>query len=229
MMRALASPARVSIVKTLTACGGMSCMELTRSLGMAQSTVSEHLRVLKDAGLVEQAGPGLRAIYRINHDGLAWMKQAVASLSEGPVSPTRVLFLCTGNSARSILAEAALRHVGGDRFDVHSAGTDPKGINPWTLRVLGAAGISTEGLDSKNLSRYLDDQFDYVITVCDRAAEQCPVFPGDPERIHWSLPDPAAVTGDDALKLAAFTATLDDLRRRIEPFAALAGAQTTPF
>jgi arsenate reductase len=141
----------------------------------------------------------------------------------------RVLFLCTGNSARSIIGAALLHQIGGDGFEVHSAGTVPKGVNPFTVRVLAAAGIDASGERSKHVSEYDGHAFDYVITVCDdaaeraaeRAAEQCPVFPGAPQRLHWSLPDPAAGTG--AGKLAAFERTLHDPRERIEPFARDAG------
>jgi arsenate reductase len=134
------------------------------------------------------------------------------------MTPIRVLFLCTGNSARSIIAEALLNSSGGDAFEVHSAGTDPKGINPLTVRVLEQDGFDTSGLHSKSMNEYLDERFDYVITVCDRAAERCPVFPGDPERIHWSFADPAAVEGTDVVKIAAFQATLREMRRRISLF-----------
>ncbi len=103
-----------------------------------------------------------------------------------------------------------------------SAGTEPKGINPYTAFVLEQAGLPTSGLHSKSMDVYLDDDFDYVITVCDRAAEQCPVFPGDPERIHWSFSDPAAVEGDDLAKVTAFQETLRDMRRRLETFVLVA-------
>jgi len=131
---------------------------------------------------------------------------------------TRVLFLCTGNSARSVIAEALLKKIGGDDFEVYSAGTDPKGINPYTVRVLEQEHIDTTAFYSKNMSDFVGQRFDYVITVCDQAAERCPVFPGDPTRIHWSFTDPAAVGGDDHVKLAAFQETLRGMRRRIEPF-----------
>jgi arsenate reductase len=131
---------------------------------------------------------------------------------------TRVLFLCTGNSARSILAEALLREIGGTDFEVHSAGTDPKGLNPYTIRVLEQEHMDPATFHSKNMNEFLGESFDYVITVCDNAAERCPVFPGDPERIHWSFPDPAAVEGDEAVKMAAFLETLRGLRRRLDPF-----------
>jgi arsenate reductase len=134
------------------------------------------------------------------------------------MTPIRVLFLCTGNSARSIIAEALLKSSGRDAFEVHSAGTEPKGLNPFTEKVLEQDGFPTDNLRSKSLNEYLDQRFDYVITVCDRAAERCPVFPGDPERIHWSFADPAAVEGSDVVKLAAFQATLREMRQRISLF-----------
>jgi len=139
------------------------------------------------------------------------------------VNRIRVLFLCTGNSARSIIGAALLRQIGGDTFDVHSAGTAPKGVNPYTVRVLAAAGIDASGERSKRVSEYDGQAFDYVIAVCDDAAEQCPVFPGAPQRLHWSLADPAAVAGADADKLAAFDRTLQALRERIDAFAGGAG------
>lgn len=130
----------------------------------------------------------------------------------------RVLFLCTGNSARSLLAEALLRHLGGPDFEAHSAGTHPKGVNPYTEQALARAGITAEGLRSKSLDEYLDQRFEHVITVCDSAAEECPTFPGTPNRIHWSFPDPAAVEGSDADKLAAFQQTLEGMRPRVAAF-----------
>ena len=137
----------------------------------------------------------------------------------------RVLFLCTGNSARSIIAEALLKSAGGDGFEVFSAGTQPKGINPYTVRVLEQEHIDLSGYRSKHLSEYLEDRFDYVITVCDQAAEQCPVFPGAPERIHWSFADPAAVEGDDAVKMGAFLETMRDMRQRLSLFMIVARRQ----
>jgi len=129
-----------------------------------------------------------------------------------------VLFLCTGNSARSVIAEALLRELGGSDFEVHSAGVAPKGINPYTTRVLADEGIDTSWAESKHMSRFEDQRFDYVITVCDDAAEQCPVFPGDPQRIHWSFLDPAAVQGTDLEKLTAFQTTLREIKTRISLF-----------
>jgi arsenate reductase len=138
------------------------------------------------------------------------------------MSQIRVLFLCTGNSARSIIAEALLRSLGGADFEVHSAGTHPKGVNLYTEKVLQQAGIEPAEFRSKSMDEYLDQKFDYVITVCDNAAEECPVFPGDPQRIHWSFTDPAAVEGTDVVKLATFQQTLREMRQRLEGFVPVA-------
>lgn len=130
-------------------------------------------------------------------------------------APIRVLFVCTGNSARSLLAEAVLRERGGPRFEVHSAGTTPKGVNPLTVRVLEEAGIPTVGLVSTPLDEYLGSSFDQVITVCDDARQVCPVFPGGAPARHWSLEDPAAVEGTEAERLAAFRETLRLIEGRV--------------
>jgi arsenate reductase len=134
----------------------------------------------------------------------------------------RVLFLCTGNSARSVMAEALLKDLGGDAFEVHSAGTEPKGINPFTVRVLEEEKLDIEGFRSKSVSEFDDQQFDYVITVCDAAAEQCPVFPAAPRRLHWSFPDPAAIDGSDKKKMKAFKETLRGMRECMSLFIPIA-------
>ena len=122
-------------------------------------------------------------------------------------APIRVLFVCTGNSARSQLAEALLRRLGGAAFEAYSAGTQPHGVNPYTVRVLAEAGIDWTAARSKSVDEFLGQPFDYVITVCDRARQVCPVFPGAGVRLHWSLADPAEVVGTDARTLAAFRRT----------------------
>jgi arsenate reductase len=137
-----------------------------------------------------------------------------------------VLFLCTGNSARSILAEAILKRIGGDRFGAFSAGSDPKGqVNPHVLALLDRLGYPTEGLRSKSWNEFARlgaPHLDFVFTVCDSAANEiCPVWPGQPVTAHWGLPDPAAVTGDSNRVLSAFRDAYGCLYRRIELFAAL--------
>ena len=146
------------------------------------------------------------------------MTAARASSGERPI---RVLFVCTGNSARSVMAEALLRHHGGDRFEVYSAGTIPKGINPLTLRVLSDAGIDASGARSKSVDEFLGQSFDYVVTVCDQARQVCPVFPGVHQTLHWGYEDPAAVEGSEAERLAAFRSTLTMMAGRIQTFITL--------
>lgn len=132
--------------------------------------------------------------------------------------PIRVLILCTGNSARSIMAEALLRKLGRNAFEVYSAGIDPKGINPFTKLALAEEDIEISDARSKSMDEFLGETFHYVITVCDDAAEQCPTFPGKPERIHWSFPDPAAVSGTDEEKLGAFQRTVREMTYRVSIF-----------
>ena len=138
-------------------------------------------------------------------------------MDDPPTSPVRVLFVCTGNSARSQMAEAVLHRLGGADFDVHSAGTEPKGVNPLTLRVLADAGIDWSAATSKSVQEFLGQPFDYVITVCDNARQTCPVFPGTHLSLHWDLEDPAEIEGSDADKLAAFERTYAEVRERVGP------------
>jgi arsenate reductase len=133
----------------------------------------------------------------------------------------RILVLCTGNSCRSIMAEALFRELGGSRVTVESAGSVPAGIvNPRTIQVLDEAGIDHAWARSKSMTEFLDQEFDHVLTVCDDAAEACPVFPGPAVRTHWSIPDPARATGTDAEVLGVYRTTFADLRGRIATFLA---------
>jgi arsenate reductase len=130
--------------------------------------------------------------------------------------PLRVLFVCTGNSARSQMAEALLRRLGGPTFEVFSAGTEPKGVNPLTVRVLSEAGIDISGARSKSTGAFLGQPFDYVVTVCDRAREACPYFPGAGRTLHWSFDDPAEATGTDEQRLAVFRRVMGEIRSAVE-------------
>jgi thioredoxin type arsenate reductase len=141
---------------------------------------------------------------------------------DGKTAPVRVLFVCTGNSARSQIAEALLERMGGADFAVDSAGTEPKGVSPFTIRVLAESGIDWSAARSKSVDEFLDHSFDYVITVCDRARQSCPVFPGSHESFHWGIDDPAEVDGTDAERLAAFLRTYVELAQRIRPFVEVA-------
>jgi arsenate reductase len=127
-----------------------------------------------------------------------------------------VLFLCTGNSARSQMAEAILREIGGKQFEVNSAGLEPSVINPFAIEVLKEIGISTEGQYSKPISKYAGKMdFDYLITVCTNAEERCPIFPGVGTRLHWPFEDPAAFQGSDDEKTEKFREIRDQIKQRI--------------
>ena len=130
----------------------------------------------------------------------------------------RVLILCTGNSARSQMAEGLLRSFGEDRFEVFSAGTKPSTVRPEAIAAMSELGIDLSSHRSKHVRQFDGQQFDYVITVCDNANESCPIFPGETERIHWSVPDPAAVEGSETERLAAFRRVRDGLAETLRGF-----------
>jgi arsenate reductase len=141
----------------------------------------------------------------------------------------RLLFLCTGNSARSQMAEALLRHYAGDRFEVHSAGLEPKGLNPYSVRVMDELGIDIRSQKSKSVSTYLGRTiFTYVITVCSNAEANCPIFPGYTIRMHWPFDDPAAATGSDDEKLAQFRLVRDQIAARIQQWLFELGISPAP-
>jgi arsenate reductase len=132
--------------------------------------------------------------------------------------PTRVLFLCTGNSARSQMAEAFLRKYAGDRFEAHSAGLEPKNIHPLAIQVMQEKGIDISNQASKGVDTYLGKAlFQYLVTVCDDAEKNCPtVWPGVNQRMHWSFEDPAAFEGTDEKKLAKFREIRDRIEQRLK-------------
>jgi arsenate reductase len=130
---------------------------------------------------------------------------------------TRVLFLCSGNSARSQMAEALLRKKAGDQFEVYSAGLEPAGLNPYTVRVLEEIGLDTTNLRSKSLNSFIGKMhFGYLITVCSRAEEKCPIFPGMGMRLHWPFDDPAAFKGSEEETMAVFRGVRDQIDARID-------------
>ena len=131
------------------------------------------------------------------------------------VNKQRVLILCTGNSARSQMAEGLLRNDAGDRFETFSAGVEPSYVRPLAIQAMRELGIDISNQRSKSVDEFSGEEFDYVITVCDNANEHCPVFPGKTKRIHWSFEDPAAATGDEAARLAVFRRVRDLIRRRL--------------
>jgi arsenate reductase len=216
--------------------------ELAQALDLKPSTLSAYLNALMGARLIEQRRAGTSLRYAVRMEGVSQTfdylladccrgrPEICASLatSATPMAQTahKVLFLCTGNSARSIFAECLLRDLGGDRFAVYSAGTQPRSeLNPVALAVLRQNGHDTSGLRAKNVAEFqtLDAPgFDFVVTVCDRAAnEDCPAWTGQPISGHWGFPDPARTTGTDAEKTLAFHQTYGALRNRITAFAAL--------
>lgn len=138
----------------------------------------------------------------------------------GAAVKRRVLFVCTHNSARSQMAEGWLRHIAGERFEAHSAGSEATFVRPNAIQAMAEAGVDISGQRSKHLDRYRGQAFDAVITVCDEAAETCPVFPGGGKRLHWSLPDPSQASGSEDVRLKVFRDVRDRLRRLIAEFVA---------
>jgi arsenate reductase (thioredoxin) len=130
----------------------------------------------------------------------------------------RVLVLCTGNSARSQMGEGLFRREGGERYEVFSAGTKPSHVRPEAIAAMREIGIDISGHRSKSVDEFAGQSFDYVVTVCDNARDNCPIFPGGAERIHWSFEDPAAVQGSEGERLAAFRRIRDQIHERVKTF-----------
>lgn len=206
--------------------------ELVALLGRPMNLVSYHLRLLRTAGLVHEhrsSADGRDLYYTLALSELAQRFQTAGlrlhpalgcpATSPAQQTPLRVLFLCTRNSARSQMAEGLLRTRAGARpIAVFSAGSEPAEVDPDTIRAMAALDINVTGQRAKRLDVFDGKAFDYVITVCDQMREQCPTWPGDPDMRHWSVPDPAGVGGTPQERLAAFTATAQDLARRVEHF-----------
>jgi arsenate reductase len=134
------------------------------------------------------------------------------------MSRKKVLIVCTGNSARSQMAEGLLRHEAGDMFDIVSAGTEPGTLRPEAVAVMREIAVDISGQWSKPLNQFLGQHFDYVITVCDKAKELCPVFPGEALRLHWPFDDPASAPGTDEERLGAFRRARDRIHARLMVF-----------
>jgi protein-tyrosine-phosphatase len=218
-------PLRWGILREL-ARGDLRVRELTALLDERQSLVSYHLGRLRSDGLVttrRSSFDGRDSYYRA--DLGRWQElfsQTAAALHPalrpGPppepgrtVTHARVLFLCTGNSGRSQMAEALLRDLAPDRTAAFSAGSRPKPVHPDAIRVMAERGIDIGAAQSKHLSVYAAERFDHVISLCDRVREVCPDFPGNPTTVHWSVPDPAAEPNGPA----AFARVADELSERI--------------
>lgn len=138
---------------------------------------------------------------------------------DGQTTKKRVLFVCTGNSCRSQMAEGFLRELAGNQFEAASAGTNPTRVNPLAIRVMAEVGIDITEQRSKSVDELTGGRFDYVITVCDRAREACPVFPGRAKRLHWSFDDPAEAEGSEEERLDVFRRTRDEIAASINDFA----------
>jgi ArsR family transcriptional regulator, arsenate/arsenite/antimonite-responsive transcriptional repressor / arsenate reductase (thioredoxin) len=202
--------------------------ELCEVAGRRQSLVSYHLRQLRDGGLVSvrrSTADGRDSYYVLDLARCSeLLSSAGASLHPGLAQTTArdhrsarasVLFLCTGNSARSQIAEALCEQLSGGAMSAASAGSHPKPLHPNAVRVMHERGIDLAGRRSKHLSEFSRRRFDYVISLCDRVREVCPEFPGGPELIHWSIPDPAREGGSDDETLPAFERTATELCTRI--------------
>jgi protein-tyrosine-phosphatase len=208
--------------------------ELVQLVGEPHNLVSYHLRRLRSQEIVSErrsAADGRDVYYSLDLDRLKFLYLAAGDslhpgltphpsgmAEEGGTAPARrvrVLFLCTHNSARSQMAEAILRDLGGSRVETASAGTEVTRVHPLAVREMAERGIDISGFRSKHLEEFLGEDFDYVVTVCDNAQEACPIFPGDPERIHWSIPDPSGVEGEESVRAAAFKRAADELTTRI--------------
>ena len=210
--------------------------ELCALVGKPQSLVSYHLRELRAGGLVsarQSAADGRDTYYQGNigrclllltaagtalHPG-ARLSYVEATAADAPVvrprQRQRVLFLCTGNSARSQMAEALLEHRTGGAIAARSAGSHPKPLHPNAVRVMAERGIDISGHRSKHLDRFTRDRFDRVVTMCDKVREICPELEGRPVTAHWSMADPAAEGADDDASYPAFVRTADEIDMRI--------------
>lgn len=228
VLKLLAHTVRWQIVTALSQ-SDYRVQELETRLARPQNLVSYHLRLLREGGLVGErrsSADGRDAYYTLNLDSLRSAYQAsgaalhpalvcAASPETTPARPYRVLFLCTHNSARSQLAEAILRAAGGERVEVCSAGNQVTAVHPLAIRAAAERGLDISQQYAKHLDEFTGQPFDAIITVCDRVREVCPVFPGDPPQIHWSLPDPTAVTGPEGAQYQAFRQTAQELSTRI--------------
>lgn len=238
----LGHPGRLAVFRLLMrfAPRGVRPTEIVQALAMKPATLSHHLSDLTGCGLAQVRREGRSLLYSVDLDrteallsylaldlGRARPDLLAPLIGTRPMTETfNTLFICSGNSARSIFAEALLRDLGGTRFIAHSAGTRPgTELNPFALEVLDRNGHDTSLLRSKHVAEFQAadaPRMDFVFTVCDTAAaEECPPWPGQPITGHWGLPDPVKAEGTDAEKALVFAQTYGALRRRIEAFVAL--------
>ncbi|MBT0955828.1 metalloregulator ArsR/SmtB family transcription factor [Alphaproteobacteria bacterium KMM 3653] len=247
-LSALSHPQRMSVYRLLMRrCPDeLSAGEITQALSLKPSTASVYLSALTKAGLIRQRRDATRLLYSINLEGVRHLvsdllfdccrgradicppqfTDLIKSVTPMPDTKFNVLFVCTGNSARSIMAETILRSLAGDQFNAYSAGTTHRSeLNPFAVEMLNSKKHDTSQLRSKNVSEFQGEdapKMDFVFTVCDRAAnEECPAWPGQPVSGHWGMPDPVKATGTDAEKRLAFQQTYGALRNRMVAFTSL--------
>jgi protein-tyrosine-phosphatase/DNA-binding transcriptional ArsR family regulator len=203
--------------------------EITQRLAQPQNLVSYHLQKLRQAKLVEESHSqaDARSIYyhlnyalvqnKLQRIGEALVPTAgiLSKINQPQHSPIRVLFVCTHNSARSQMAEGMLRAWGGTQVQAFSAGNEPKLIHPLAIQVMKEKNIDIHQQHAKGFELFSQQSFDYVITVCDRARENCPTFPGLPVQIHWSIPDPSLANGSEEERLNMFRSVADTLAERL--------------
>lgn len=244
-LAALGHPTRLAVFRLLArrAPEPVGATEIAEATGTLPNTLTKHLDLLVQGGLASRARQGRSIRYGLNTAGAAdlityLVQDCCRSRPDIAIAADRgeswlmtdkvfnVLFVCTGNSARSIFAEAILNRDGGSRFRSYSAGTNAYSeLNPRALELLQRHGYATDGMYAKNVSVFQAPEapaFDFVFTVCDRSAnEECPPWPGQPISAHWGIPDPVKVDGTDAEKAHAFNDAFRMLRQRIHSFAAL--------
>lgn len=225
LLKLLANKVRWQLVSALTD-SDYRVLELVHLLGQPFNLISYHLKKLREAQVVNMRrsdADGRDLYYSLDLDllqaGYLAAGQALHPALGIPPTQTaskavRVLFLCTGNSARSQMAEGLLRHLGGDQVEVYSAGSQPATLHPQAVKALAKIGVDISAQRAKHLDEFRGQRFDYVITVCDRVREVCPTFPGDPQTIHWSFADPAALE-DGQARARAFAQTAQQLATRI--------------
>jgi protein-tyrosine-phosphatase len=233
LVQLLAQPLRWRLLRELTR-SDRTVRELSERVAEPQNLVSYHLRRLREAGLVtvrRSAADGRDSYYAIDLAACERQLQEAGgalhpALLLAPERPParrarararrrRVLFLCTGNSARSQMAAALIEHLSGGTVEAASAGSHPKPLHPNAVRAMRRRGIDISGNRTKHLGEYVSRRFDMVITLCDRVREICPEFPSHPQLVHWSMPDPAREGGSDRDSYPAFERTAAELEVRI--------------
>jgi protein-tyrosine-phosphatase/DNA-binding transcriptional ArsR family regulator len=232
-LRLAAHPMRWRLLREL-AQSDRAVRELTQLLGERQSLVSYHLRQLRDGGLVgarRSSADGRDSYYAIDVAGCAEQLQDAGGALHPALRPAsspaamlapgrrrrrpRILFLCTGNSARSQMAEALVELMSAGAVEAASGGSNPKPLHPHAVRAMKTRGIDISSNRSKHLHEFASQRFDLVITLCDKVREICPEFPSHPDRVHWSMPDPAAESSSDGGSRAPFERTAAELETRI--------------